>query len=1165
MRLHTESTNTVSQATGHDRYRDFTKPLSEGAKIVRARAEYEAQRRGDDRPRVIDIFCGLLRLAELKGKDLAEELEIETIEYVLEKEGFLIPELGDIIRDHIARIEDIATSDEWEVLGRDAETVYKEADEHGRWSRENGCTSSLDYAEILSQRSELFILIGYIINVRREEQIWGADPRMMSLLDRAEKQRSSGDGSEVKRSVRSKRSARAGVVEKALYAESIQRYITDHVIGQDHAAREFAAGIFSAELTASQNGCRKGPHAIFVFAGPSGVGKTYMAEIAAAALGKAYRRFDMSEYSADNDVFQDLIGWSETWKDARPGILTEFVAENPNSVLLFDEIEKASSKTLNIFLQILDSGQCVDAYTKGPVSFKEVTMIFTTNAGRDIYEGDDIKNFAGLPRDVILSALKKDTHRSGVRVLSPELCSRLATGKIVMFNHMSASGLERIVRETIKRESCFLSEDYKISVECAQTIPSALLFSCTAAEPRNLTVLTSEFFRKELLEISKKNKKVRKIRFTVSEKEMNDNDELYDLFHGKDDIGRILVFADDGDTVSVLKKEGYSAEAIGCVMKGDGPSDKNVDEKRTVKAVLERLNRASADKAPFGALFMEASESTSSKKDSGPGAARYKIPFALLREVRTKYPDLPVYIVEDDIIRADEHVFEEFIAKGVNDKVNITEGGTKAFLDGIAASNTMQAGALKLERERKVLRYVTAVIPDKSGSITVELRNLELQVAIDALDKDDMLMGRPDTRFADLIGIEDAVTDMRELIDSVKRPGRGQKPPKGILLHGPAGTGKTMLAMAAAGETEDMVFLTKDAGKLNPYEVTDLFRRARKYAPSIIFIDEIDSIGLTRSANMQDRTTLLTFLTEMDGLKTDAKKPVFVIAATNAPVDVTGNNDNLDPALVRRFDRTVYMTPPNAAARKKYIEDRLSVHGPDNVTTEDGRGSIAARSEGMNIAKMKHMIDRAVRHAEKNGGRITDEILDDALETVMFGSRTDVDESSSERTSWHEAGHAYVNYKLTGEIPRYTTVVSRGGHGGYTMLNKHGRTAEGHLERICCLLAGRAAEIVRYGDCPMALSDGASQDLAYATKHARDMICRYGMDPEFGLVVMDDKECTIGPLAEKIAIRAGIILREQMDRAVRIITDNREEFESLTRELQERKSLSGNDMERLLK
>ncbi|MDR3240486.1 MAG: AAA family ATPase, partial [Clostridiales bacterium] len=224
--------------------------------------------------------------------------------------------------------------------------------------------------------------------------------------------------------------------------------LLNRVIGQDHIVRTFTEGIFNAELGLSENENSR-PKSTFVFMGPPGVGKTFLAEQSAKALGVTFKRFDMSGY-ADRDAYHMLVGFEQTWKDSVPGILTTFVKSNPNCVLLFDEIEKAHISVIQLFLQILDAGILHDEYYAENISFSETYIIFTTNAGVSLYERDNAANAATMPKNSLLLALQTEK-RPGTDdpFFPPAICSRLGIGYVLMFNKLDAKDLWHIASDKL--------------------------------------------------------------------------------------------------------------------------------------------------------------------------------------------------------------------------------------------------------------------------------------------------------------------------------------------------------------------------------------------------------------------------------------------------------------------------------------------------------------------------------------------------------------------------------------------------------------------------------------------------------------------------------------------------------------------------------------------
>ncbi len=376
--------------------------------------------------------------------------------------------------------------------------------------------------------------------------------------------------------------------------------------------------------------------------------------------------------------------------------------------------------------------------------------------------------------------------------------------------------------------------------------------------------------------------------------------------------------------------------------------------------------------------------------------------------------------------------------------------------------------------------------------------------------------GRKKTTFADVAGCDEEKEEMTELVDFLKDPKKfndlGARIPKGVLLVGPPGTGKTLLARAVAGEAGVPFFSISGSDFVEMFvgvgasRVRDLFGEAKKNAPAIIFIDEIDAVGRQRGAGLggghdEREQTLNQMLVEMDGFGTN--EGVIVMAATNRP-------DILDKALLRpgRFDRQIMVGYPDVKGR----EEILKVHsrgkplGPDvNLAT------IAKSTAGFTGADLENLLNEsallAVRHGKK---AITQEEIEEATIKVVMGAEKKshiVNDKDKMVTSYHEAGHAVVSYFLPTQDPVHQiSIIRRGMAAGYTMYlptEEKGHTSKNQmLEQICSLLGGRAAEQLTQDD----VCTGASNDIDRATDLARKMVTRFGMSDRLGLVTYGDDE-----------------------------------------------------------
>ena len=254
--------------------------------------------------------------------------------------------------------------------------------------------------------------------------------------------------------------------------KEMQSVLSAQVLGQEHAVSTFVSGYFQSQIMLRSDPFRTKPGATFLFAGPPGVGKTFLAERAAEVLGLPFCRFDMSEY-ADGGAVTEFSGAAQTFRGAKPGNVTSFVYDNPRCLLLFDEIEKANIDIIHLFLQILDAGRLRDNYMNKEVSFRDAVIILTTNAGRRLYEESREKNLSGIPRKTIIRALREEvSERTRMPAFPAAICSRFAAGNVVMFNHMEAHTLRHIAMRYLGQSAAAVSEAFGLEIGIDKEVKS---------------------------------------------------------------------------------------------------------------------------------------------------------------------------------------------------------------------------------------------------------------------------------------------------------------------------------------------------------------------------------------------------------------------------------------------------------------------------------------------------------------------------------------------------------------------------------------------------------------------------------------------------------------------------------------------------------------------
>ena len=435
-------------------------------------------------------------------------------------------------------------------------------------------------------------------------------------------------------------------------------------------------------------------------------------------------------------------------------------------------------------------------------------------------------------------------------------------------------------------------------------------------------------------------------------------------------------------------------------------------------------------------------------------------------------------------------------------------------------------------------------------------------------------------KFSDVAGEDEAKENLTEIVDYLHNPDKyreiGASMPKGILLVGPPGTGKTMLAKAVAGEANVPFFSMSGSEFVEMFvgmgasKVRDLFKQAKEKAPCIVFIDEIDAIGQKRNTggmggNDEREQTLNQLLTEMDGF--EGNTGVIILAATNRP-------ETLDPALTRpgRFDRRVPVELPDLKGR----EEILKVHARKIKVSDDvDFGKIARMASGASGAELANIVNEAALRAVRDNRKFaTQSDMEESIEVVIAGyQKKNAILTDHEKlvVAYHEIGHALVAAKQTNSAPvqKITIIPRTSGALGYTMQVEEGNhylMTKAELEtKIATYTGGRAAEEVAFGS----VTTGASYDIEQATKLARAMITRYGMSEDFGMVALetvsnqylggDASLACSGETQTAVDRQVMALVKAQHDKAVQILTENREKLVELSEYLYQRETITGEE------
>ncbi|MBO4288782.1 MAG: AAA family ATPase [Lachnospiraceae bacterium] len=914
--------------------------------------------------------------------------------------------------------------------------------------------------------------------------------------------------------------------------------LLDAVKGQNDPVMEFVRDCFQGNVLGRDEE-QDQPRASFLFVGPPGTGKSLMARTAARSLGLPCMLLGISMY---------MMGPAES--------VTYFVKEHPECVLIFDDVDRADSDVYQLLIQVLEQGYTV-IRSGIKISFRKAIIIMTTSAGRDLYE-NNYGDISGTPKSVILEALRSEMIPGTNHPRFPSVfCDCLSAADTIMFSHLSMQILARMVEENFSHTAEQIRSEYGYQVSYDHRLPLLFLFHQGNSEDAKPVIRQSgAFMKNELYELSRQIEShedllnnIEALHFEIDLSSEDLDPELRGLFE-KPRTTEIAVLCREEDRSLFSLPEDY------VVRFAETPEELEACLNNDVSFVL------------IDPMFGLKEGDARGVSLDDYGSIGVKSFFRLKKSGDT----IPVYLLEtgSPLGETDKNTFTRLGAAGVVSTVSSSPETVNRQLQQIAEEICMEARGQEFLRRGYVLDFNTAQIPD-GATLRVQYHSLHKQRVIDSASAASFVadVDRPKVTFDDVIGAENAKNELRYFIKFLSNPRKfiseGGKPAKGVLLYGPPGTGKTMLARAMAGESDVAFIQTSATEFLNKYfgqseeNVRNVFRTAQKYAPSIIFIDEIDAIGKSRTGEFQHTESVLNaLLTELDGFRTDVNKPVFVLAATNYKLQEDGSGQRtLDPALVRRFDNRILVDLPNEKERIQYLTRVVKEKGFVDVS-ESTIKNLAARTPGLSIAILQNVADLAFRNASKLDRAPNGEDLLNALEEYSYGEKKDWGEKYYRSVAIHESGHSYMAWK-SGEKPSYVTIVSRGSFGGYmaheNSEDKPVYSKEELTWRIRCALAGRAAEEVFYGR-DASLNTGASGDLQTATQYALSMLCDYGMT-DGNFIALPFRAISGTPMAASYLEQANRILRQEMAKTVELIEEGKEKVKKLADRLLEENNLTG--------
>ncbi|GGW54553.1 AAA family ATPase [Alishewanella tabrizica] len=914
--------------------------------------------------------------------------------------------------------------------------------------------------------------------------------------------------------------------------QRIAAFLKERVKGQSEALRQ----VMNADMW-SHFKTRGGLRQIFTFLGPSGVGKTHLAKQYVNALseieGTGYRfiTFNMENFS-DERAQMSLVGSGIQFNDAATGSLTYFVSIHPRSVILFDEIEKAHPYVIQLLLTLLDSGVMMDETTRQQVDFSQCIVIFTSNLGHSIFEA--AKDIGALDIFDVLRQAKQPGRETSA--LSPELVNRLASGVAVRFKPLNTHSMLSIAKQHVAAldaddDGIFdyqLRDDFAAMLLLTQ-LPSPVVRAIGSKCAQLLTEAKQKVFTSSLT--SSELDALRELRL-----------EVEPSCFARPVGGQLLA-------INLAQQELLSLKA--------GLYEYQVESVESLHEEQRKLQKKKVE-----AVFLN----TAGLDEAAVNTQR--------RLIQRYYPE-SIFIVIDST--PEHNALAEDIWLALTPEQLLASINYIKLLLGVhwrlmAAKNKQQAFSYQLQLKEIAGSRVCF-------SITEPQFTSQISVARAVEGVQGLMLERPDVRLSDVVGLQRAKIQLTRVLQWLKEPERLSSQnvgfPAGLLLTGPPGTGKTMLAKALAGEA-DLPFISLSVSELlsqyvngSAIKIDEAFKQASDIAPCILFIDEIDSIAMKRSEKESSQNNAVNaLLMHLDGIQKRAE-PIFVLAATN-------HIDFLDSAVVRsgRLDEIVYCDLPDRSAREAFFKHFAKKY--QLTVMETSLSLYVDLTRGMSGADIDKLfrtylytLASSDEYLNAEFRTISDEVMRHVITETRYGAinqQQNLTDEGKLQTAWHEAGHLLAskillpNHKID-----FATIEPRNKALGFVAISRDdnlGAMTESEVRaQIAVCLAGREAERLQLSDYDV--SAGAVSDIERATQLAYHAVCFYGLDTELGQINLKEiSALTYSPKIHELAEeRVRAWLGEGQQYAREILLKHQQRLQQLAELLYQKESLYADEIE----